>query len=78
MRSCPFHYCPFLEPCQLQPIGSGGGLLSPKTKQKSEKTLVRGEGTHEESTGESEREAGRWERGWDGAEFRHETAALVD
>ncbi len=56
MHSCQDHYFPFLEPWQLQPTGSGGGLMSPKTKQKSEKTLVRWEGTHQGRTGESNRE----------------------
>lgn len=34
MHSCPDHYCPSLGPCQLQPIGSGGGLLSRNRKNK--------------------------------------------
>lgn len=88
MHSCRDHYFPFLEPWQLQPTGSGGGLLSPKTKQGSEKTLVRWVGTHQGRTEESNREGSElgggstggvgWAVWQDGAEFRHETAALVD
>lgn len=44
MHSCQGHYFPFRVTCQLSPIGSGG-LLRQKTKLKTEKTLVRGEGT---------------------------------
>lgn len=59
MHSCRDHCFPSLEPCQLQPTGSGagGGPLSPKTKQASEKNMSRRGG----STSREDR--GVWNRG---------------